>query len=853
MAAQKSTGPRPEGAAKPTNAVQPECMTERREWGALQQRWEAQWQAFLKTLQSPHSTWEYPGMPESAPWEDAKAFLASFEQVAKACWWPRGEWAALLLPALSGEAEEAFRSLEAGDQEDYGKVKAAILRGDALKMEAQRQRFRQFCCEEVEDPRRVYSQLQELCHQWLKPERRSKEQILELLILEQFLASLPPELQGWIRAGGPETCSQAVALAEEFLRSQQEAKTGEWQGPLQEEESVASLGTEKGTLDAAQGEAYQDTKQNQTGGINVLGSGMKCPSHSSSLLPPEGQEMAKAGLSEGLMTFKETGAPFHMVEWTPAQPGQQTMFWEVLQEVGGSMQSLGVQKGSQLKVEDSQYGGEEPEETPRTLPEMGQGNVPVTAVIHEERCEQKRCLVKLEKSLQGEALPEETNKTFWSCPDTSEILDQRWESKGPQETKEMVVENECWEPTEGLAGDEKRRPIKMEEPGPEETHGMLADISERNILLMAEIRGQRCESKGRQGEKPVWRANECRELAEGLTGAICQTSTVQKREDVPFFSKYNRRYHYRSERVVMHTDRDHCESPMSGANFQQYAYRNKQGLEVGEKENEVSEYRKRNNLTENHSNHTGMKPYICPMYGESFRPLKKHQGIHSDARPHECSSCGRCFFESKALTKHQIIHTGVKPYKCSQCGKCFRQRVHLKTHERIHTGEKPYKCSQCGKSFSRSESLMRHQRIHTGEKPYGCSQCGKCFRQRQHLIGHQRIHSSCGKYVSKSKALTKPQVVHTGVKPYKCSQCGKCFRQRIQLKAHEKIHTGEKPYECLECGKSFSRSGSLIRHQKIHTREKMLQCSECGRGFCRRDKLIRHQRTHGGQSSYKMA
>uniref|UniRef100_A0A803SX79 SCAN box domain-containing protein n=1 Tax=Anolis carolinensis TaxID=28377 RepID=A0A803SX79_ANOCA len=155
------------------------------------------------------TTWE---TPESTHWEDAKAFLASFEQVAKACRWPKEEWAARLLPALSGEAEQAFQSLEAANKEDYGKVKAVILRADALKTEAERQHFRQFCCWEVEDPRKTYAQLQELCSRWLKPERRSKEQILELLVLEQFLASLPQDLQGWIRGGGPESCSQAMTL-----------------------------------------------------------------------------------------------------------------------------------------------------------------------------------------------------------------------------------------------------------------------------------------------------------------------------------------------------------------------------------------------------------------------------------------------------------------------------------------------------------------------------------------------------------------------------------------------------------------------------------------------------------------
>ncbi|XP_062977855.1 zinc finger and SCAN domain-containing protein 30-like [Elgaria multicarinata webbii] len=249
MKGRKPAGPEleegPGRAGKASSPVQPEYATDRPGWDTsqegnaepsrgMQERWEAQWQEFLRTLQPLHTTWGSPWMSEMEPWDDSKSFLASFEQVAKAFRWPRGEWAARLLPALSGEAEEAFGSLEARDQEDYGKVKAAILRGEALRMEVQRQHFRQFCCQEVRDPRRIHSQVQELCRQWLKPERHSKEQILELLILEQFLASLPVDLQGWIRAGGPDTCSQAVALAEDFLMSQQEAK-GE---KLQEEIDV---------------------------------------------------------------------------------------------------------------------------------------------------------------------------------------------------------------------------------------------------------------------------------------------------------------------------------------------------------------------------------------------------------------------------------------------------------------------------------------------------------------------------------------------------------------------------------------------------------------------------------------
>ncbi|XP_048345219.1 zinc finger and SCAN domain-containing protein 31-like isoform X2 [Sphaerodactylus townsendi] len=164
----------------------------------LLQCWEAQWQQFLKEVESPHSRWGLLQLPEEpAPWDDAVAFLASFEQVAEACRWPRGEWVTRLLPALSGQAEWTFSGLDVRDKGDYGKVKAAILRGDALSREKQRQYFRRYCYQEADGPRGAHSRLQELCHRWLKVERHTKEQILELLILEQFLTILPSEIQTW--------------------------------------------------------------------------------------------------------------------------------------------------------------------------------------------------------------------------------------------------------------------------------------------------------------------------------------------------------------------------------------------------------------------------------------------------------------------------------------------------------------------------------------------------------------------------------------------------------------------------------------------------------------------------------
>ncbi|XP_006202407.2 zinc finger protein 396 [Vicugna pacos] len=82
--------------------------------------------------------------------------------------------------------------------------------------ETYRQRFRQFDYQESSGPREALSRLRELCCQWLRPEVHTKEQILELLVLEQFLAMLPEELQAWFQENRPESGEEAVAMLEEL-------------------------------------------------------------------------------------------------------------------------------------------------------------------------------------------------------------------------------------------------------------------------------------------------------------------------------------------------------------------------------------------------------------------------------------------------------------------------------------------------------------------------------------------------------------------------------------------------------------------------------------------------------------
>ncbi|EDL30235.1 zinc finger protein 31, isoform CRA_e [Mus musculus] len=84
--------------------------------------------------------------------------------------------------------------------------------------EVSRRCFRQFRYRDAAGPHEAFSQLWALCCRWLRPELRLKEQILELLVLEQFLSILPREVQTWVQARHPESGEEAVALVEDWHR-----------------------------------------------------------------------------------------------------------------------------------------------------------------------------------------------------------------------------------------------------------------------------------------------------------------------------------------------------------------------------------------------------------------------------------------------------------------------------------------------------------------------------------------------------------------------------------------------------------------------------------------------------------
>ncbi|XP_058141823.1 zinc finger and SCAN domain-containing protein 21 isoform X2 [Dasypus novemcinctus] len=115
-------------------------------------------------------------------------------------------------------------------------------------LEIFRQRFRQFGYHDTPGPREALSQLRVLCCEWLRPELHTKEQILELLVLEQFLTILPKELLAWVQEHCPQSAEEAVTLLEDLERELdepgQQVSTPDEQKHLWKETSSSEMAEE---------------------------------------------------------------------------------------------------------------------------------------------------------------------------------------------------------------------------------------------------------------------------------------------------------------------------------------------------------------------------------------------------------------------------------------------------------------------------------------------------------------------------------------------------------------------------------------------------------------------------------
>ncbi|XP_034526120.1 zinc finger protein with KRAB and SCAN domains 2 isoform X2 [Ailuropoda melanoleuca] len=780
---------------------------------------------------------------------------------------------------------------------------------ESSESETFRKCFRQFCYEDVTGPHEAFSKLWELCCRWLKPEMRSKEQILELLVIEQFLTILPKKIQAWAQKQCPESGEEAVALVIHL-----EKETGRLRhqvsSPVHSEKQVP-LGAAWEVTDF-----QPEHVETQPRVVPLEETGSLHPGHEEQLnrkrehrpLPKNGSTVSVSNKIARLEQRKEPWTlglhssnkrniilrsnhikekPVHAAQIPARSAGRmwgEQQHWGLEDEkIAGVHWSYEETKTFLAILKESRF-----YETLQACPRNSQVYGAVAEWLRE--CgflrTPEQCRTKF-KSLQKSYRKVRNGHVLEPCAffeDMDALLNPAAPASSADKPKEILplprlkrVDISAKEPIslveEGDAAEEsdgdetgiefvrkseiRGAPVLFQNLsgvhwGYEETKTFLDILRETRFYEALQACHRKSKLYGAVAEQLrecgfLRTPEQCRTKFKSLQKSYRKVKNGHVLESCAFYKEMDALINSRASAPSTNTPEE-VPSP-SGQD----------GEDIEIEPQEPTGWEPEESSQEAMVEDSGSER----MSEEEIVPESEFQGPPDLLESPSDFEVGGSIKEDTT----QVI------YKDMEQHRALIEKSKRVVSQNADPGK--YRKRECisgrqwenlqgirqGKLTSQPRDLGKavvHPRPFMGKRPYRLLKYGESFGRNARLMcrmTHQKENpykcSVCGKCFGRSRSLIRHQRIHTGEKPFKCLDCGKSFNDSSNFGAHQRIHTGEKPYRCGECGKCFSQSSSLIIHQRTHTGEKPYQCGECGKSFTNSSHFSAHRRVHTGENPYK--